>query len=54
MLISLLVTSITGLVFNTTQKMLTSVENRHLSLHVYICLKRKGNIDVTALTIIQP
>ena len=48
----LLIASITGLLFNATQIVLTPVENEHLSLYVCICLKSKRNTDVTALTII--
>ena len=49
-LLSLLTASITGLLFCTTQKVLTPSKILHLSLYVCICLKNKQNIDV----IVQP
>ena len=41
--------SITGLLFCTTQKVLTPVKNLHFSLYVYICLKSKRKTDVIVL-----
>ena len=48
-LLSSFIASITGLLFCTTQKVLTPVKNLHLSLYVCICLKKKRKINVIIL-----
>ena len=48
-LLSPFIASVTGLLFCTTQKVLTPVKNLHLSLFVCICLKNKPKIDVIVL-----
>ena len=48
-LLSPFIASITGLLFCTTQKVLTPVKNLHLSLYVCIYLKNKRKIDVIVL-----
>ena len=46
LLLSPFIASITGLLFCTTQKVLTPIKNLHLSLYVCICLKSKRKIYV--------
>ena len=46
LLLSLLIASITDLLFCTTQKVLNPVENLHSSLYVSIYLKNKRKIEV--------
>ena len=48
-LLSTFIASIYGLLFCTTQKVVTPVKNLHLSLHVCICLKNKRKIDIIVL-----
>ena len=48
-LLSPFIASITGLLFCTTQNVLTPVKNLHLSLYICICLKNKRKIDVIVL-----
>ena len=49
-LLSPFIASTAGLLFCTTQKMLTPLKNLHLPLYVCICLKSKQKTDVIAVT----